>query len=244
LRYSDFRLETAYRVAADVRRMREERGERPVGRKIGFTNQTVWGDLGIEAPAWSYMYHTTVFDLARIGASFRIAGFVEPRIEPEIVFGLARAPDPTDDEASLLASIEWVAHGFEVVNSIFPDWSFAAADAVAGFGVHAALLVGPRHSVSRSDVDWAAMLPAFAIELRGSGGLVERGFGRNVLGGPVSALRYLVKTLAADAENPPLAAGDVVTTGTLTRAMPAIAGEAWETSLAGVPLEGVSLRLA
>ena len=34
---SSFNLDDAYRVTARVRKMREARGELPVGRKIGFT---------------------------------------------------------------------------------------------------------------------------------------------------------------------------------------------------------------
>jgi 2-oxo-3-hexenedioate decarboxylase len=41
-RLSSFNLDDAYRVTAAVRKMRVTRGELPVGRKIGFTNPTVW----------------------------------------------------------------------------------------------------------------------------------------------------------------------------------------------------------
>jgi 2-oxo-3-hexenedioate decarboxylase len=40
-RLSSFSLDDAYRVTAAVRKMRETRGELPVGRKIGFTNRTI-----------------------------------------------------------------------------------------------------------------------------------------------------------------------------------------------------------
>jgi 2-oxo-3-hexenedioate decarboxylase len=40
-RICSFNLDDAYRVTAAVRKMRETRGELPVGRKIGFTNRTI-----------------------------------------------------------------------------------------------------------------------------------------------------------------------------------------------------------
>ena len=40
-RISSFNLDYSYRVTAAVRKMRETRGEPPVGRKIGFTNRTI-----------------------------------------------------------------------------------------------------------------------------------------------------------------------------------------------------------
>jgi 2-oxo-3-hexenedioate decarboxylase len=63
-----------------------------------------------------------------------------------------------------------------------------------------------------------------------------------VLGGPVSALRHLVDLLARDQVNPPLAAGEIVTTGMLTRALPLSTGETWTTELTGVGLDGISVR--
>ena len=46
-RLSGFELEDAYRVAATIRQMREMRGEIPVGRKIGFTNRTIWAEYNV-----------------------------------------------------------------------------------------------------------------------------------------------------------------------------------------------------
>jgi 2-oxo-3-hexenedioate decarboxylase len=39
-----------------------------------------------------------------------------------------------------------------------------------------------------------------------------------------------------------LAAGEIVTTGTLTRAFPVKAGEIWSTRLYGLPLDGIAIR--
>jgi 2-oxo-3-hexenedioate decarboxylase len=50
--------------------------------------------------------------------------------------------------------------------------------------------------------------------------------------------------LATDTVNPPLAAGEIVTTGTLTRALPVKPGETWSTTLSGVALPGISVRFA
>jgi 2-oxo-3-hexenedioate decarboxylase len=70
---------------------------------------------------------------------------------------------------------------------------------------------------------------------------MDRGYGSNVLEGPLSAVRCLVELLARDSDNPPLAAGEIISTGTLTRAFPVKAGETWTTTLKGINLEGVNL---
>jgi 2-keto-4-pentenoate hydratase len=243
-RLAAFELDDAYRVTAAVRKMREARGERPVGRKIGFTNRTIWDEYGVHAPIWGYVYDRTVHDLAGLGGTFPLTDLAEPRIEPEIVFGVAQSPAPGMDERTLLDCLAWVAHGFELVQSIFPAWKFSAADTVAAFGLHGALLIGPRHPVSTAAENWHRTLARFEIDLRHNGTVADHGLAANVLDGPLSALHHLVDLLARDPGNPPLATGEIVTTGTLTRALPVAPGETWTTELSGIALDGVRVRFA
>ena len=138
-RDGSFGLIDAYRVTAEVRRLREACGERVVGRKIGFTNTTIWAEYNVTAPIWGYVYDTTLHRVSSTSEPVALAPFVEPRIEPEIVFGLAQAPQTGMDERALLACVAWVALGFEIVQSLFPGWRFRAPDTVAAFGLHGAL---------------------------------------------------------------------------------------------------------
>jgi 2-oxo-3-hexenedioate decarboxylase len=234
-------LEDAYRVAGEVRWLREARGERVVGRKIGFTNRTIWDEYNVHAPIWGYVYDTTLHDLSRLEAPFPLGCYAEPRIEPEIVFRLHTAPLPGLDDAGVLGCVEWVAHGFEVVQSLFPGWRFAPADTVAAFGLHGALLLGPRVPVTGDKAALARRLAGFTIALSRDGEVQDRGTAANVLDGPLLAIRHLVDVLAADPESPRLQAGEIVTTGTLTRALPIRPGETWSTAIEGVELPGVSV---
>jgi 2-oxo-3-hexenedioate decarboxylase len=243
-RISSFNLDYAYRVTAAVRQMRETRGEMPMGRKIGFTNRTIWAEYNVYEPIWGYVYNRTVHNLSEIGDAFSLVGLAEPRIEPEIVFKLAVAPAPGIDERPLLAGVDWVAHGFEIVQSIFPGWQFSAPDTVAAFGLHGALLIGPRHSIATHAEDWSRTLSTFEVDLKRDGTVLDHGRATNLLGGPVSALLHLIDILARDQVNPPLAAGEIVTTGTLTHALPVSAGETWTTELTGVGLDGICVRFA
>ena len=243
-RYRDFDLADAYRVTAKVRALRERGGEIARGRKIGFTNRTIWAEYGVYAPIWGYVYDRTIHDLENIYGTFSLAGLSDPRIEPEIVFGLSAAPRPGMDAGELLSCVGWVAQGFEIVQSIFPEWRFAAADTVAAFGLHGALLIGPRHPLRGAEAVWTSELSAFEIDLYRGGELADHGSARNVLDGPLFALRHLVEVLAQDRTNPPLAVGEIITTGTLTRALPISPGEAWSTRLAGIALEGASVRFS
>ncbi len=242
-RQAGLTLDQAYGVTALLERARRARGETAVGRKIGFTNRTIWPEYGVYAPIWGYVTDRSVHELSATGM-LSLGGFAEPRIEPEIVFGLGAAPTPDMDETALSACIDWIAHGFEIVQSQFPGWKFAAADTVATNGLHGALVIGPRHAFKPRAAEWRRELATFEIELVRDGNLEDRGRAANVLGSPLSALRHLVGLLQADRINPPLAAAEMISTGTLTRALPVSPGEIWRTRLSGIHLDGIALRLA
>jgi len=128
------------------------------------------------------------------------------------------------------------------VQSIFPNWKFEAADTVAADALHGGLLSAKRHAVAPRKEKWQRELATFEIELYCNDKLAQRGGGALVLGSPLAALRHLVELLARDPHNPPLCAGEIVSTGTLTLAMPVTPGERWTAAVTGIPLENISVR--
>jgi 2-oxo-3-hexenedioate decarboxylase len=225
-----FGLAEAGAAALALMRMREARGDRVVGHKLGFTNRTIWDEYGVHAPIWGPVYAGTV----REGGPIDLAPLLEPRIEPEIVFRLAGPFVPEEP----LACVSHVALGFEVVQSAFPGWRFRAPDTVAAAALHGALAVGPWVEVRPGDrAQWATTLADFGVTLLRNGAVADAGRSSNVLGGgPVVALAHLAEVLAGLNGAPPMAAGHVFTTGTLTRALPVAPGETWEVRVDGVPL--------
>jgi len=226
----------AYATALAVRAARSAQGERPVGYKVGFTNRTIWPRYGVYGPIWG-----TVWDsgLSRVDASapnegvLSLRGLCEPRIEPEIVFGLREAPPPDCTAEQLAAAMDWVAHGYEIVHTHFPGWRFSAAQAVADGCLHGRLLVG--HAVKlpagTSPETLIESLAGVQLKLYADGVLKDQGVGANVLDGPVQALLHFVRELRATPDAPALRAGDIITTGTLTDAWPVRAGETWHTDI-------------
>src|SRR5215471_12108465 len=55
-----FTSDDAYAVSAEGLRLREAGGWTRVGRKIGFTNRTIYDQYGVYEPILGYMYDTTV----------------------------------------------------------------------------------------------------------------------------------------------------------------------------------------
>src|SRR5438552_17895604 len=75
------------------------------------------------ASIWAHTVHQAVAGHARLS----LDRLVQPRIEPEVVFSL-RAPVPAGADAhTVLNATEWIAAGFEIVQSHYPDWKFTDA---------------------------------------------------------------------------------------------------------------------
>jgi 2-oxo-3-hexenedioate decarboxylase len=230
-----FDLVRAYEVAGVVHAARLARGEQVVGRKIGFTNRAMWDEYGVREPIWGFVYDTTLFRPRGGRGSASLAAFAEARIEPEIVLHFKAAPPARGNEAAILDCIDWIAFGFEIVHSPFPGWKFKVADTVAVNGLHGTLIVGEPVPVA-SLPDCARRLREFRIALRKGDAVAAEGIGANALDSPLLALAHLVDVLARLPQFPPVAAGEVVTTGTLTSALLIAPGETWSATLSGIAL--------
>ena len=201
-------------------------GRSQVGVKLGFTNQGVWRQMGLDAPFWSPMYEDTVLYQGEVS----LEGLVAPRIEPEIVLGFGSPLPPGASMAEICNAIEWAALGFEIVQCHYPSWKFKPADAIADAGLHGRLVVGDRVALSPRD---PPDLADVGVELFRGDAVVEKGRGSNALGGPAEAVRWLLGLPGVEG----LRSADVVTTGTLTGAPSIAPGETWHVSAAGpVPL--------
>jgi 2-oxo-3-hexenedioate decarboxylase len=240
-----FDLAEAFKVADETRRLRIGRGELPLGYKIGFTNRGIWARYGVFAPIWGPVWNTTVERVDNAQTTVSLAPFVEPRLEPEIMFGFARAPAAGMSLAELAGCIHWVAHGFEIVHTRFSGWRFAAADTVADFALHGRLFVGPRLPIDRfvagAPGDLATQLSSLRLTLICDGREVEEGSAEIVLDGPLHALSLWVEAMATRPERWPIAAGDIVTTGTITDAAPLAPGQRWQTRLSDRRFAGMTL---
>lgn len=223
-------LAQGFAVGERLRALRSARGERQRGWKIGFTNRRIWPLYGVYAPIWGPVWDstTTLLDAAEVTVS--LAGLCQPRLEPEVAFGFARAPQAGLSLDELRGCLAWVAHAFEIVHTHCEGWRFTAADCEADFALHGRLYVGPRRPLT----DWPTLaedLAAMQLELHVDGRCRDRGVGANVLDGPLSALKTWIDAMPQHTPGWRVREGDVVTTGTITDAQPLLPGQRWHTTL-------------
>ena len=226
-------VDAAYARALAVRALRVARGEIPRGYKIGFTNRGIWPRYGVFAPIWGTVWNTTLsFCEGQGGVALQgpPAATCQPRLEPECVLGMRSTPPPGATLDDLFDCLDWVAPGFEIVQSHLLDWKFGAADTIADGALHARLLVGarvPARSLAPDAQALEALLAQTGVRLSRDGQRVDQGVGANVLDGPLHALQHFLQAMRACPDAPDLQPGDVITTGTWTDAWPVAAGECW-----------------
>src|SRR2546423_1203680 len=133
--------EKNYAAAHALHQARLREGWRPVGRKIGFTNRSIWPRYGVYEPIWGTVYDRTLIKATDNQAAVLLEGLHHPRIEPEICFKLRAAPR-SPSNADLLAAIEWAAHSIQIVQCDQPGWKTSLEHSTAFNGLHARLIIG------------------------------------------------------------------------------------------------------
>jgi len=172
-----FDLNTAYAVETALKQFHEAAGHKAIGRKVGYANKAMWRVLKLETLVWAHMYDDTVHYADTNSATLAIPNPRSLKIEPEIVFGLKQPlTGASSDAASALASVDWLALGFEIIDCPFPEWKFQPSDFVASFGLHAALIVGQKLQVRLDNmVNLVDQLSVFKLRISKGGELVQEG---------------------------------------------------------------------
>src|SRR5690606_34236308 len=194
----------AYRIQEAVIARRLARGERPAGRKLGFTSEAKREQMGV-----SEVIVGRLTDAMRFpdGGEVPLARFIHPRVEPEVAYRVARDVAPGDDELP----VDAVAPALEIIDSRYRNFRFSLPDVIADNASSAGFVVGPWLPLG-VDVGVLSVRPAV------NGDTVETGSPSAILGHPERALPTLLKI--ARREGMPLRAGDVILAGGATSAAP------------------------
>tara|TARA_B100001093_G_C26717054_1_gene966118 strand:- start:414 stop:1205 length:792 start_codon:yes stop_codon:yes gene_type:complete len=218
----------AYQVARKVFQLR---GWENVGRKIGFTNRSIWPIYSVNEPMWGFISTSSVVYAENNTAAVNLSGFCEPRIEPEVVIGLKNCPQNDSSIEQIVKCVGWVAPGVEIVDSIYPNWKFSVPDTIAAGGLHGKLIIGQKVEPTKNINE---LLINQKVCLSKNGEVIEKGSGDSVLNGPISAIQYLLRGIDKEKNENSLSDGDIVTTGTLTDAKPIYSGETWTALFEGI----------
>jgi 2-oxopent-4-enoate/cis-2-oxohex-4-enoate hydratase len=205
-------IDEAYRIQSVLNRLRVERdGERVVGKKIGVTSRAVQEMLGVTRPDFGVL---TTAMACPAGEAVPLEQMVQPRVEGEIAFVLARdLVGPGVTTADVLRATEYVLPCIEVVDSRIRDWRIRIQDTVADNASSGSFVPGDQ-AVSPLGLDFSLC----GMVLERNGEVAATGAGAATLGSPVRAVAWLANTLGA--LGMPMRAGEVVLSGSLAALVP------------------------
>jgi len=191
------------------------------------------------------MYDDTVHQADGNSATLAIPRPRSLKIEPEIVFSLKQPlTSETADAQAALASVDWLALGFEIIDCPFPEWRFLPSDFVASYGLHAALVIGAHLPVDSNMIPKLVdELAQFKVRMFKNNEFVEVGSAKNCLRSPALCLAELGRAIVRRFPAEPLGPGEIVSSGTLTAGHATQAGDEWGCDVEGLSLPCLTLRL-
>lgn len=216
-----------------MERLRQSRGERVVGRKIGLTSLAMQEQLGVSEPDYGSLWDSRYFPSTDGRAEIPTELFLQPFLEGEIAFLIGERVGENATPEDVLAATEALAVAVEVVDSRIADWKIKLPDTIADNASYGGFTTGPwSRSLREADLRTVGMLIS-----KGDSQVTE-GLGAASLGHPARAVAWLADKLASFGTS--LEPGDVVLSGSLGRAIPVEQGDSFVLEAHGQPPLSVS----
>ena len=228
--HPDMDWDDAYAIQDELLRRKRSRGLRLAGLKAGLTSRAKMRQMGVSTPVFGFM--TDDYALPD-GGECRIEDLIHPKVEPEIAFVTNRPlRGPGCHIGTVLASIDFVIPGIEVIDSRYRDFKFDLKSVVADNTSAARFVVGGQPT-PLAGID----LRTVGIVLEKNGEAVAFGAGAAVLGHPAAALAMLADHLGKRGQEIP--AGTLILSGGITEAVSVQAGDSVRLRVQGMGSTGI-----
>lgn len=199
-------LEQAYQIQRASIAHRHQRGEKPIGIKLGFTSRAKMVQMGVDSLIWGLL---TDAMLREDGGTIDLADFIHPRVEPEICYLTSRVIDRPLTLLEAASYLEAAAPAMEIIDSRYRNFKFTLEDVVADNCSSAALVVGPFSDNLRSLINCG-------VVMRFNGCAVQLGSTGAILGNPLRSIVQASQLLSKAEMSLP--AGSFIMAGAATAA--------------------------
>jgi 2-keto-4-pentenoate hydratase len=200
--------EDAYAVQREyVHLLTQSRGTNAAGYKIGLTTPRMQAMCGIDSPVAGVILKDRVH---ASGARIDASAYGRVGLEFEIAVRLSRDLVPAGNAptiADVAAAVDGVCPAIEIIDDRGADYrKLDALSLIADNAWNGGIVLG---GFTPSFPDLAAIEAVVSID----GTIIDRGFGRDVLGHPFRSVAWLATHLAAQGSR--LRGGDIVMTGSV-----------------------------
>lgn len=209
-------VDQAYAIQQELVALRQARGEKIVGKKIGLTSPAVQKQLGVDQPDYGVLFDT--MDLSKHD-SIDMSLLMQPKVEGEITFVLGADLDQDQITMDTLkSSIAELRSSIEIVGSRVRDWDIRISDTIADNASGSHFVIGTQ-ARTLSEV-----VPAeVGMKLYKNGELASEGSGEACMGNPLNAALWLAQTMKDNGR--PLLKGEVLLSGALGPMVPVESGD-------------------
>jgi 2-keto-4-pentenoate hydratase len=213
---------------------------RPVGYKVGLTNPGAQQRFGVPHPVTGTIYEATV--RLRDGAELPARFGAVPNVEADL---LVRVKDEGINSArtheEVLRHIDQVIPFIELPDLVMPPAKLDGPNLLA-INVGARLGVSGAPIPARADAEFAAALGTMTVTFTDDTGKeLSRGPGTALLGHPLNVMPWLAEDLAKRGKK--LGAGDIVSLGGFSPALPAEAGRRYTVRYEGLAPQPVTVSV-
>jgi 2-keto-4-pentenoate hydratase len=202
--YPSVTVRDAYDIQDSMVKLYAENGFTVGGYKVGCTLCAKWKELGVTEPFYGRMFKERIFEGRK---ELNYSDFLEPRLEPEIVFVLKKDINGSDCDAQKVAdAIDYSVAAIEIVDSRTVPSGKTMNDIIADEGSFGACLPNTaRKSLQSIDLN------AESVDIFVNGSFRETGKFLEVMNGPINSVVWLAERLAERGHS--LKAGDIILSG-------------------------------
>jgi 2-oxopent-4-enoate hydratase len=221
--HPELSVQDAYAIQSANIARRTDGGRIIRGGKVGLTSRAMQQLLGVDEPDFGVLLDDMFVE---DGAEVDLRTMLQPRVEAEIAFVLARdLAGPGVTTTDVLTATAGVLPAIEIVDSRIADWRIELVDTIADNASSGRVVVGGR------------LTPVTAVDLRLVGVMfyrngvpIDSGAGAAALGNPAYCVAWLANKLGTFGSG--LHAGDVVLPGALHRMVPVRPGDVFRAAFA------------
>lgn len=224
-------IDEAYMVQRLSMQRRYDRGEQPIGIKLGFTSRAKMKQMGVSDMIWGWLTDTMLY---QDGDTLSLHEFIHPRSEPEICFTTSAV---IDKHISIAEARDYISHlsvAMEVIDSRYENFKFSLEDVIADNCSSTALVVGEALSVDTDIAD-------ISVKMNINQNTRQSGSTAAILGNPWESVSEASRLLAQSGMSLP--EGSLIMAGAATAAEYLQSGDHVEVVL-GDDISSVSLRVS
>ncbi|HLB56782.1 MAG TPA: fumarylacetoacetate hydrolase family protein [Coxiellaceae bacterium] len=208
--YPNITLKQSYEIQKQGIALRQKRGEKIVGYKMGLTSPEKRAQMHVNAPIYGTL--TNVMQI-KSNAVCKLDQLIQPKIEAEVAFILKKELKGKVTLEQVLSASSGVCAAMDIIDSRFQNFKFTLSDVIADNCSAGRFVLSEQvHDPMKVDVS------KLKIELIINDKVVEVGTSQDISGNPAHSVMMLAHLLF-DEENAGIPAGSIILCGSAVNAV-------------------------